>query len=362
MLNQQQLAAIARQRMNAEFSVPFNRILDEVDRLRMSQATPAEVFRTLGQLQAAAMVASADIIWNAAKTVFADSQLRYQTRIEHQLTAFVLSFVPQLRKQIEEYCRGVITSTPSSDAAAAWVALTNSLNRNEQAVRDILQSRVLEYAKELYLALQGQQMEKQPVGRRAAAVSNVKPLPHAGAADSSVTEAAEFLDLDLRPAPRPVPEPASRSALATKRVFVVHGHDDRWRELLTAHLTRLGCDPIVLREHAERGQTIIEKFEQYSDVSFAVVLVTADDEGRVRGGATEPQPRARQNVILELGYFIGKLGRDKVCMVTGDSVELPSDFTGVLNIPLDNNGFWKQRLARELLAAGFTIEPSKLLL
>ena len=360
MLNQQQLVLIAQQRMHAEFSVQLNRIQDAIDSLRVSQAPPAEVFRSLREMQAKTMEAAPEIIWNAAKTIFSDSRVRFQPGIDRQLTSFVLQFVPPLRKRIEDYCRGVMGSISAADPAATWVVITNSLNRNEQAARDILQSRVVGYVMELYVALQGTGAAGQAL-RTIAPTTKVSPQSHAHTANAPVTDAGQdYLDLELRPAPRPIPEAASRSALATKRVFVVHGHDDRGRELLTAQLIRLGCDAIVLREQAERGQTVIEKFEQYTDVAFAVVLVTADDEGRARGAATELQPRARQNVVLELGYFIGKLGRNRVCVLAGDSVELPSDFAGVLNIPLDASGLWKQRLARELLAAGFTIEPAKL--
>ena len=90
----------------------------------------------------------------------------------------------------------------------------------------------------------------------------------------------------------------------------------------------LGIKPVVLFEEPGKGQTIIEKLESNSDVLFAVVLLTPDDFGQ----ATEEgklQPRARQNVVLELGYFLGKLGRANVAVLYDESVELPSDYHGV---------------------------------
>lgn len=89
-------------------------------------------------------------------------------------------------------------------------------------------------------------------------------------------------------------------------------------------------------------------------MGFAVVLLTPDDEGRPKGG--ELEPRARQNVLLELGYFIGRLGRAKVCALKRGELEIPSDFTGVVWEAMDDGGGWKQALGRELQAAGHEID------
>lgn len=94
--------------------------------------------------------------------------------------------------------------------------------------------------------------------------------------------------------------------------------------------------------------------EANSDVGFAVVLLTPDDEGCKKGET--PEPRARQNVLLELGYFIGKLGRDRVCAFQRGKVNIPSDFAGVVWTVMDESNGWKQELARELSAAGYTID------
>jgi predicted nucleotide-binding protein len=143
----------------------------------------------------------------------------------------------------------------------------------------------------------------------------------------------------------------------SRKVFIVHGHDDGAREAVARFLERVGLEPIILHEQANRGRTIIEKFEAHQDVGFAVVLLTPDDEGCEKGGT--PLPRARQNVVLELGYFVGVLGRDHVCALRRGDVEIPSDMTGVVYVPFDNSDGWKQSLGRELEAAGFEIDWGK---
>jgi predicted nucleotide-binding protein len=92
-----------------------------------------------------------------------------------------------------------------------------------------------------------------------------------------------------------------------------------------------------------------------------VVLLTGDDEGRQRGAEQELQPRARQNVILELGFFVGALGRQRVVLLYEDGVELPSDISGVLYLPLDAAGAWKTRLGREMLEAGVRVNAEAVL-
>lgn len=140
----------------------------------------------------------------------------------------------------------------------------------------------------------------------------------------------------------------------SRKVFIVHGHDGSARESVARFLERIGFEAIILHEQANRGRTVIEKVEANSDVSFAVVLLTPDDEGSVKGGPTEP--RVRQNVLIELGYFIGKLGRDRVCALKKGKVEIPSDFAGVVWQEMDDVGGWKQALGRELKEAGHAID------
>lgn len=98
--------------------------------------------------------------------------------------------------------------------------------------------------------------------------------------------------------------------------------------MVARFLDQLGFQPIILHEQANQGRTVMEKVEAHGQVDFAVVLLTPDDEGCAKGGT--PEPRARQNVLLELGYFLGRLGRDKVCALKRGTVEIPSDFAGVV--------------------------------
>jgi len=146
-----------------------------------------------------------------------------------------------------------------------------------------------------------------------------------------------------------------------RKVFLVHGHDEAARQSVARFLERLNLQPIVLHEQPNRGQTIIEKFERYSDVAFAVVLLTPDDLGSTKLSTESLRDRARQNVILELGYFLGKLDRGRVCALYWDDVELPSDYLGVLYVPFDASGGWRLRLAAELKAAGINIDMNKAL-
>jgi predicted nucleotide-binding protein len=146
------------------------------------------------------------------------------------------------------------------------------------------------------------------------------------------------------------------------KVFVVHGRNETARESVARFLEKLDLEPVILHEKPNAGRTIIEKFIDYSDVSFAVILLTGDDIGRL---ATEPhemeKSRARQNVILELGFFLGRLGRKNVCAVYESGVDIPSDYQGVLFVELDGQGGWKLLLARELKAAGIPFDMNKAL-
>ena len=142
-------------------------------------------------------------------------------------------------------------------------------------------------------------------------------------------------------------------------VFVVHGQDTAAREEVARFLGKAGLKPIVLHEQASSGRTVIEKLEHYSDVGFAVVLLTPDDVGGLLG--QKQKPRARQNVIAELFYFIGKLGRERVCALKKGELEIPSDSGGVVYVAMDDAGAWKQSLLRELEEAGYSIDWKKAL-
>lgn len=146
----------------------------------------------------------------------------------------------------------------------------------------------------------------------------------------------------------------------TNNIFIVHGHDAKTKIEVARTIERLGLVPIILHEQANEGRTIIEKFETHSKVGFAIILMTSDDVGRVKTSDVDLS-RARQNVILEMGYFIGKLGRGNVFPLHEEGVELPGDLSGLLYTPIDNSGYWKLALVKELKAAGYEVDANKII-
>jgi len=147
-----------------------------------------------------------------------------------------------------------------------------------------------------------------------------------------------------------------------RSVFIVHGHDDSLIHELARFISSLDLKAVVLREQANQGRTIIEKFEDYSNVGFSIILLTPDDIGGEKNIPFDQlKPRARQNVILELGYFLGKLGRKNVCSLYFEGVDIPSDYSGVVFIPVDKGSSWKYELAREIKASGINIDLNKII-
>ncbi len=146
------------------------------------------------------------------------------------------------------------------------------------------------------------------------------------------------------------------------KVFVVHGHDEGALQAMARFLEKIGLQAIVLREQLDQGLTTIEKFEaSASEVGFAVVLLTPDDLGGAVA-APDQAARARQNVIFELGYFVGSLGRGRACLLRKGEVEIPSDLVGVIYTDMDHPAEgWKVKLARELKAAQFEFDADKVL-
>lgn len=146
----------------------------------------------------------------------------------------------------------------------------------------------------------------------------------------------------------------------SRKVFVVHGHDEAAMHGLARFLEKLGLEAIILKEQPDQGRTIIEKFEgSAADVRFAVVLLTPDDLGSSIKSDT-PDARARQNVIFELGYFAGKLGRGRVCLLRKGQVEIPSDLYGVIYTDMDPADGWQAKLVRELKAAKLDFDANRL--
>jgi hypothetical protein len=168
--------------------------------------------------------------------------------------------------------------------------------------------------------------------------------------------------LDLFPEPMGVVSSGAQAICArTSDVFLVHGHDEAAKQSVARFLERLELKPIILHECPNAGQTLVEKFEHHSDVGFAIVLMTPDDVGGAAGDRGNLSPRARQNVVLELGFFMGRLGRNRVCVLYKEGVEIPSDYDGVLYVPMDGNDAWRLQLANELKAAEIPFNPSGLL-
>lgn len=161
-----------------------------------------------------------------------------------------------------------------------------------------------------------------------------------------------------------LPFPGTRKTKPnSNEVFVVHGHDEAMKQEVARVVERLGLKPIILHEQPDRSRTVIEKFVDYSNVGFAIVLLSPDDIGRGKSQTPdEVKPRARQNVILELGFFIGRLGREKVIAIhrSTPGFDMPSDYSGVLFKQFDPDGAWRIELVRELRAAGYDVDANRL--
>lgn len=141
------------------------------------------------------------------------------------------------------------------------------------------------------------------------------------------------------------------------KIFIVHGHNHHLKESLARYIEKLNLLPIILHEQANKNKTIIEKFQEHATVDAAVVLLTKDDMGYgVSKGEASKQHRARQNVIFEMGYFLGRLGREKVITIYEPGVEIPSDYAGILYIEYDPNEAWKYRIAKELKSIGIPVD------
>lgn len=142
----------------------------------------------------------------------------------------------------------------------------------------------------------------------------------------------------------------SCNASDCRKVFVVHGRDEELKNAVARFLNKIELQEVILHEKPNLGRHILTKFQdEAADVAFAVVLMTPDD----LGGLVESElaTRARQNVVFELGFFIGKLGPQRVVALVKGEIERPSDFDGIVYIPVDAAGAWKMLLAREFKAA-----------
>lgn len=159
-------------------------------------------------------------------------------------------------------------------------------------------------------------------------------------------------------------QPKSKSKIKTlsNKVFVVHGHDHALKTEVENFLHEIGLEPVLLHKKPDEGQTIIEKFEKHSDVGYAFILLTPDevaylaDQEDLDDNKRAKEKRARPNVIFEFGYFVGKLGRNRVCCLYKGNVSLPSDLNGLIykkiSSSVEAEGF---AIIKELKAAGYQI-------
>lgn len=145
--------------------------------------------------------------------------------------------------------------------------------------------------------------------------------------------------------------------LKIDKVFIVHGHDGELKQSVARIIEKQGIEAIILSEQANRGRTVIEKIEENTDIRAGVVLLTCDDIGKEKNESDE-NPRARQNVIFECGFLMGKIKRENVVVVAEDGIEIPSDLNGVVYC---DKADWKTDLVRELKAIGFKVDANKLL-
>jgi hypothetical protein len=144
------------------------------------------------------------------------------------------------------------------------------------------------------------------------------------------------------------------------KIFIVHGRDNSVKSEMARFIEQLGLESIILHEQANQGMTIIEKIEAYSDVGFAVVLYTPCDVGALSSKSGELNSRARQNVVFEHGFLMGKLGRDKVAAFVKRDVELPTDINGIVYIDMDDEGGWKGKLLLELRNVGYDVDMNRI--
>ncbi|MEI3867316.1 nucleotide-binding protein [Microbacterium sp. CCNWLW134] len=179
----------------------------------------------------------------------------------------------------------------------------------------------------------------------------------------TVLEAAKF-EVELS-ADKETPNAAASATTSEQstRIFIVHGRDDGRKFELASLLQNItGEQPVILHQQANGGRVLIEKLEEHGGaVGFAVVLLTGDDVGRSKElDVSDDQARARQNVVFEMGFFFGLIGRERVAVLYEPSVELPSDINGLVYTELDAAGGWKPKLASELSRAGIPVDWAKL--
>lgn len=147
----------------------------------------------------------------------------------------------------------------------------------------------------------------------------------------------------------------------TGKVFIVHGHDNGVKETVARFIEKFGLEAVILHEQLDQSRTVIEKLLDHAvEADYAIALFTPDDIGYPVNNPDDRKHRARQNVVLELGLFLGLLGRKRVALLqVSDDIEIPSDYSGVLRVLFDSAGFWQLALAKEMKARGINIDLNK---
>lgn len=147
-------------------------------------------------------------------------------------------------------------------------------------------------------------------------------------------------------------KPSEAKQYNYSKVFIAHGHNEGLKESVARLLEKQGIEAIILHEQPNQGRTIIEKFENYSDVGAAICLFTSDDDGKSKKEEAL-NPRARQNVVFEAGFFMGRLGRERTIILAEQGVELPSDMQGIVYTDSD---YWQMDVLTELDTMGYNID------
>lgn len=159
----------------------------------------------------------------------------------------------------------------------------------------------------------------------------------------SISDRLELIPLSAEHQLQSTSSHRERSSIKSRKVFVVHGHDEVSKTNLEVFLREIGLEPVVLHRQADEGLTIIEKFEKHSEVGYAFILLTPDEiaylaqEDEKSEDERRKEYRARPNVIFEFGYFVGKLGRSRVCCLYTGNVTLPSDISGMIYKKFNTN-------------------------
>jgi predicted nucleotide-binding protein len=287
----------------------------------------------------------------------------------------VLLYIPNFKAQLaglllkRQRLEIRMKSTIPWDSLVLKINYSNDSNNESETVipkkdREIINLKFLPTALNvLLLTQQGEQIDYQEESPyHARGINSV--LPKAAAAQTpQFVFGSTPLD-DIAEIPRmkiPMSIKSRNGERRGKKISIIHGHSKGPKEAVARFLENLGLEPIVLHEKPNKGRTIIEKFEEHAkNVGFAIALLTGDDVGKSKKERKQ-RSRPRQNVIFEFGFFIGKLGRKRVCGLKDKDVEVPSDYDGILYVPLDENEHWKTLLARELMSAGYRLKAHKLL-